>query len=153
MRQTFPFSHPKHKPDQALAALKSRVRKYLKRERRKPLPEDVDYWDFDCRVGPTEDAAEPVHVAEIVSRMDAMAAEGCSHVYVEILAKPGIRLKRALKVQKDPGSEASESVDEAEEWGGDAPAWDAPEWDDEAPRPVDEAPAGEAPPEPAHEEE
>ncbi len=94
MRQTFPFSHPKHKPAQALAALKSRVRKYLKRERRKPLPEGVDYWDFDCKVGPSEDAAQPVHVAEIVPKMDALSAEGATHVYVEILAKPGKRTPR-----------------------------------------------------------
>lgn len=94
MRQTFPFAHPKHKPAQALAALKSRVRKYLKRERRKPLPEGVDYWDFDCKVGPTEDAAQPVHVAEVVPKMDALSAEGATHVYVEILAKPGRRTPR-----------------------------------------------------------
>lgn len=145
MRQTFPFSHPKHKPAQALAALKSRVRKYLKRERRKPLPEGVDYWDFDCRIGPSEDAAEPVHVAEIVPRMDAMSAEGRTHVYVEILAKPGIRLKRALKVETDPASEGAVSDDE--EWGGDAPAWNAPEWA------VDKASVDEARLKPAHEEE
>ena len=102
MRQTFPFAHPKHKPAQALAALKNRVRKYLKRERRKPLPEGVDYWDFDCRVGPQEDAAQPVHVAEVVPRMDALAAEGCSHVYVEILAKPGHRKPRAAKADSSP---------------------------------------------------
>lgn len=146
MRQTFPFSHPKHKPAQALAALKNRVRKYLKRERRKPLPEGVDYWDFDCRVGPTEESAQPVHVAEIVPRMDALSAEGSSHVYVEILAKPGIRLKRALKEETNPASEGPESDDE-EEWGGDAPAWDAPEWT------VDKASVDEARVEPAHKEE
>ncbi|MFT5356757.1 MAG: hypothetical protein ACI9KE_003983 [Polyangiales bacterium] len=106
MRQTFPFSHPKHKPAQALAALKSQVRKYLKRERRKALPEDVDYWDFDCRVGPSEDAAQPVHVAEVVTRMDVLAAEGNSHVYVEILAKPGRRLSRTVKVEKGPARTA-----------------------------------------------
>ena len=91
MRQTFPFSHPPHKPARTLDALKNRIRKYLKRERRKPLPEEVDFWDFDCRVGPQEDAAEPVHVAELIERIDKLAADGCTHVYVEILAKPGNR--------------------------------------------------------------
>ena len=95
MRQTFPFTHPKHKPAQALAALKHRIRKYLKRERRKGLPEGVDFWDFDCRVGPQEDAAEPVHVAELIQRIDTLAADGGTHVYVEILAKPGHRSVRA----------------------------------------------------------
>lgn len=105
MRQTFPFSHPKHKPAQALAALKSRIRKYLKRERRKALPEGVDFWDFDCRIGSEESAAGPVHVAELITRMDALAAEGFTHVYVEILAKPGVRVARP-KVMASPASDA-----------------------------------------------
>ncbi len=91
IRQTFPFEHPRHKPPQALAALKSRIRKYLKRERRKSLPEGVDFWDFDCRMGPTEDDAAPVHVSDILSGLDTLVAEGRTHVYVEILAKPGHR--------------------------------------------------------------
>jgi hypothetical protein len=91
MRQTFPFSHPRHKPAQALAALKNRIRKYLKRERRKALPDGVDFWDFDCRMGPEEAGAMPIDVAEIIQRLDALAADGSTHVYVEILAKPGHR--------------------------------------------------------------
>lgn len=110
MRQTFPFAHAKHKPAQALAALKNQVRKYLKRERRKELPEGVDYWDFACRIGPAEDAAKPVHVAELVAQMEALAADGCSHVYVEILAKPGHRTPREGKVSKGPASGDAKST-------------------------------------------
>jgi hypothetical protein len=95
MRQTFPFAHPRHKPPQALAALKNRIRKYLKRERRKELPEGVDFWDFDCRIGPDEDTAAPVHVQELIARLDELAAAGNSHVYVEILARPGQRAPRS----------------------------------------------------------
>jgi hypothetical protein len=102
MRQTFPFAHPRHKPAQALEQLKNRIRKYLKRERRKALPDGVDYWDFDCKIGAQEDAAETVHVAELISRLDALAAEGHTQVYVEILAKPGYRGAR-------PAAEAPDS--------------------------------------------
>lgn len=97
MRQTFPFEHPRHKPQQALDALKYRIRKYLKRERRKALPEGADFWDFDCRMGPSEDEAAPVHVSQITAGIDALAAEGRTHVYVEILAKPGHRTRRAVE--------------------------------------------------------
>ncbi|MFT4626440.1 MAG: hypothetical protein ACI8PZ_005117 [Myxococcota bacterium] len=94
MRQTFPFENPRHKPPQALAALKNRIRKYIKRERRKPLPEGVDFWDFDCRVGTSEESAPSVAIAQVIPELDAIATAGHSHVYVEILAKPG---HRALK--------------------------------------------------------
>ncbi|MCO4748267.1 MAG: hypothetical protein KC912_25965 [Proteobacteria bacterium] len=94
MRQTFTFADSNHKPPQALAALKNRVRKYLKRERRKALPEGVDYWDFDCRVGEDEDSATVAHVAEVIGRMDTVFESGHPTVYIEILAKPGVRQPR-----------------------------------------------------------
>lgn len=94
MRQTHSLANSRHKPPQALAALKNKLRKYLKRERRKPLPEGVDFWDFDCKVGLTEEAAEPVHVAELITQVDAIVTGGSEQVYVEILAKPGVRSKR-----------------------------------------------------------
>jgi hypothetical protein len=91
MRQTFPFEHPRQKPAQALAALKNKIRKYIKRERRKSVPDDVDFWDFDCRMGPTESEAAAVHVSQLIAGLDTLAAAGKSHVYVEILSKPGHR--------------------------------------------------------------
>ncbi len=93
MRKTIPLTHPRHKPPQALALVKHTVRKYFKRERRKELPEGVDYWAFDCRVGLTEATAEPVKAADVVTEIDALAQQGADAVFVEILAKHGIRAK------------------------------------------------------------
>lgn len=93
MRQTFPFEDPPHKPPQVVAAIKNKVRKYLKRERRKALPDGVDFWDFDCKVG-QEGNAKVVHVAELIGAIDAAAESGALGVYIEILAKPGIRRKK-----------------------------------------------------------
>ena len=49
MKKTFKIAHPKIKVARMFEAIKYEVKKYLKRERRKSLPEGVDYWDFDCR--------------------------------------------------------------------------------------------------------
>ena len=97
MRQTHSIANSSHKPPQALAALKNTLRKYLKRERRKPLPEGVEFWDFDCRVGPSEDDAQPVHVKDVITEVDAIITGGSQEVYVEILAKPGVRVMRGPK--------------------------------------------------------
>ncbi len=94
MKQTHSLTHPRHKPPQAVAAVKNTIRKYIKRERRKELAEGVDYWDFDCRVGLTEDTATEAHISEINKRIDAAVQEGSPTVYVEILAKPGVRQAR-----------------------------------------------------------
>lgn len=95
MKKTFPLESPGHAPARVIESIKHDIRKYLKRERRKPLPDGVDFWDFDCRVGPAPETARAAHVNEIGSAIDAVAAGGAASVYVEILAKAGHRTPRA----------------------------------------------------------
>ncbi len=96
MKKTFPLTLAGRHPDRVLDALKHEVRQYLKRERRKQLPEGVDFFDFDCRFGLTEDSAEITTEQELTRQIDAAAAQGATHVYVEILAKPGHRKPRPV---------------------------------------------------------
>jgi hypothetical protein len=95
MKKTFPLVVPAQQPKQVLDAIKHELRKYLKRERRKALPEGVDFWDFDCRVGKGDAAPEPKHSGDVEKAIEDAAKEGCPSVYVEILAKPGHRVKKA----------------------------------------------------------
>ena len=91
MKKIFPLTSPDHQPARVVEQIKSDVRKYVKRERKKKLPEGVDFWDFDCKVGPAATAAETKHVEELVKAIDEAAAIGSEAVYIEILAKPGHR--------------------------------------------------------------
>ena len=91
MKKTYSLIHPRIKVPRLVDSIKHDVRKYLKRERRKELPEGVDYWDFDCKFGPTEDDAKVVHVAEISKSIDSALDQELDSFYVEILAKPGHR--------------------------------------------------------------
>jgi hypothetical protein len=130
MRKTFPLEDPPHKPPQVVAAIKNKVRKYLKRERRKALPEGVDFWDFDCQVG-QEGPTKVVHVAEIIGAIDAAAENGWATVYIEILAKPGKRTRKprpTSQEQAEPsGSEPSGSEPSGSEPSGSEPSGsDAP---------------------------
>jgi hypothetical protein len=65
MKKTFQLTHPKIKTARLVEAARADIKKYLKRERGKELPEDVDFWDFDCKFGPTIAEAKKIHVAEI----------------------------------------------------------------------------------------
>ncbi len=94
MRKTFQLQVEGKHPDRVLDACKHDVRKYVKRQRRVPLPEGVDYWDFDCKFGPSEDKAQSVHLATLTGLMDSAAAEGAAQCYVEIVAKHGHRQAR-----------------------------------------------------------
>ncbi len=91
MKKQFPLTSSNHQPARVIEQIKSDVRKYLKRERKKSLPEGVHFWDFDCKVGQGEADPEPKHVEEIVPAIDQAATSGCASVYIEILAKPGHR--------------------------------------------------------------
>ncbi|MDX2424109.1 MAG: DUF6172 family protein, partial [Amphritea sp.] len=46
-------------------AIKHEVKKYIKRERNKTLPDDADFWDFDCRFGDDEATSTEIHLSEI----------------------------------------------------------------------------------------
>mgnify|MGYP002136701572 CR=1 FL=1 len=41
----------------------------------RPLPEGVDFWDFDCHFGLSEETAAPIHPAQLIACIDAAARE------------------------------------------------------------------------------
>ena len=82
-------------------SIKSELRKYVKRERKKKLPEDVDFWDFDCKVGENAETAADLHVAEINEAIDHALAEKWDAVYFEVISKPGVRTKKAKEATEE----------------------------------------------------
>ncbi|YCM44442.1 DUF6172 family protein [Verrucomicrobiaceae bacterium 227] len=91
MKKNFSLVSERHKPARLADQIKGDVRKYLKRERSKKLPEGVDYWDFACRSGKSSDEAKDLHEKEIGKAIDAALEAGWESVYLEILAKEGRR--------------------------------------------------------------
>jgi hypothetical protein len=91
VKKTFQIQIEGKNRDRLLEATKHEIRQYLKRERRKALPEGVDFWDFDCKLGATPDTAEVIHLAKLTAQIDVLVSEGAASFYVELLAKPGQR--------------------------------------------------------------
>ncbi len=94
MKKTFKLTHPKIKVPRLAEAVKHEVKKYLKRERNKKLPEGVDFWDFDCKFGHTFEESKKIHLSEISKCIDDAQEQQLDSFYVEILAKPGHRMKK-----------------------------------------------------------
>ena len=94
MKKTYALTHPKIKLARLIEAAKYDVKKYLKRERNKTLPEDVDFWDFDCKYGHSEQEAKVIHLSQINKSMDEAEQLQLASFYLEILAKPGYREKK-----------------------------------------------------------
>ncbi len=105
MKKTFQLTHTKIKYPRLIEGVKSDVRKYIRRERRKTLPEGVDFWDFDCRFGDTEAEAKVVHLAELDKCINDAEARGLTSFYIEIVATEGIRTKKPK-----PGAEPVKPV-------------------------------------------
>lgn len=94
MRKIFPLTQEGLHRDRVLDAVKHDIRKYIKREQRRELPDGVDFIDFDCRVGASKETAASVHLSALTAQLDIVAGEGAAEAYVEILAKPGFRQAR-----------------------------------------------------------
>ncbi len=89
MRKAFQLHIDGKHPDRVLDATKHAIRKYLRRERGRPLPAGADHWAFDCKLGPNQESAVEVPVGALIQRVDALAREGATQFYLEILARAG----------------------------------------------------------------
>lgn len=100
MKKSFPLSEAGKDPARVRDKIRHDVNRYVRRERRKTLPEGFDGWDLSCRVGPSPAASSAVPVEAIGRTIDAVAEGGASSVYIEIIALPGIRPGAARKRAK-----------------------------------------------------
>lgn len=98
MKKIFFLTSTKITPERQIEAVKGEIKKYLARERRKKLPEGMNKWGFDCKVGVDLISSEVVQVADIKTEIDRLAKEGQTQVYVEIIAKP---LKKSVITAED----------------------------------------------------
>ena len=88
MKKIFKLTDEKKHPDRVLEAVKNDIRKYVKRERKKKLPDAATmYWDFDCRIGTDANTAEAVKYDALIKALDVIKEAGAQECYVEILAK------------------------------------------------------------------
>jgi hypothetical protein len=94
MRKTFILKHPKIKIDRLFESTRYELKKYIKRERGKTLPEGADFWDFDCRFGDTEQEAKVIHLGDIAKHITDVQERGLESFYIEILVKPASRKKK-----------------------------------------------------------
>lgn len=101
MRKTFSLTHEKIKAPRLVDSIKHEVKKYLKRERNKKLPEDVDFWDFDCKYGHTKESAEVIHTSALNKSIDDAVQNELESFYLEVLVKPGKRTKKPIDNNDD----------------------------------------------------
>lgn len=100
MKKTYKLDHPKIKVPRVVDSIKHDIRKFLKKERSKPLPSGATYWGFDCKCGGAEETAVEVHTSSLIKSIDELVGSSSMTIYVEITAKP-IETGVSRSVQED----------------------------------------------------
>ena len=91
MKKNFPLQAPGKADARVLDAIKHEVRKYVRREHRKPPPDGFDRLEFECKVGANAAEATVVSLHDVSSALDTVARAGGSTAFVEIVPRPAHR--------------------------------------------------------------
>jgi len=88
MKKLFKIKQEKLKPERAVDAIKNELRKYIKREKKKDLPNTKTmYWDFDCKFGKDASVALDCDFNHIIEELSNVLLAGWDECYIEIIAK------------------------------------------------------------------
>lgn len=102
MKKVFKLIQENKHPDRVLDSIKYDIRRYLKRERKKKLPEDAIFWEFDCKFGKNDGEAVSINSAEIIKALDKAKEEGWEGFYIEIISKPSDKVKKKEDKEETP---------------------------------------------------
>jgi hypothetical protein len=91
MKRTFPLKAPGKDDARVRDKIRHEINKYVRRERKKTVPEGFDLWNLTCRVGASAETAETLPLKEVGGAIDQVAAAAATEVYVEIVAVAGHR--------------------------------------------------------------
>ncbi len=94
MKKTFLLTSATQADARVRDKVRHEVNKYVKRERKKDLPEGYFRWDFNCKIGASEANATDTTVDEIAQGIDAVAAAGAEKVFLQIEAVAKKRSER-----------------------------------------------------------
>ncbi len=94
MKKTFKLNATNKKYERQIDAAKHDIKKYIAREKRKKLPLDFNVWDFDCKIGKSEEDAIEIQIGEINTHISKITESECESFYLEILAKPSRKLQK-----------------------------------------------------------
>jgi hypothetical protein len=104
MKKTYNLDHPKIKVPRVVDSVKHDIRKFLKKERKKPLPSGANYWGFDCKFGQSEETAVDIQLPSLMSNIDDLVENNIMTIYVEITPKA------IESVAKSPSQELWSSI-------------------------------------------
>lgn len=87
MKKVFTLKVENKKIERQADTIKAEVKKYLKRERNKKLPDDCDRWEFDCKIGESSEKNHNIKAENISKGIDNFVKVEADSFYLEIIAR------------------------------------------------------------------
>lgn len=115
MKKIFKLTAENKKPERVLDSIKYDIRRYLKRERKKKLPEDTTFWDFDCVFGKSSTDNNSLNASELITALDKASEESWTECYIEIVAKAVHKEKKVVEKKIETQDEDKEKEEKEEE--------------------------------------
>jgi len=97
MKKVFNLKEGNKNPARQLDAIKHEIRKYIKREKRKSLPDDVDFWDLKCKFGENAEESQAIEFTDITENIDEASQKGFDSFYIEIISTKGYKPKEEIE--------------------------------------------------------
>jgi len=96
VKKTYQLTATNKEPARVVEAIKNEVRKYIKREKRKTLPEGMNVWNIDCKFGKDDATPETIAFQDITKCIDEAAESNCKSIYLELLSSA---IKKERKIE------------------------------------------------------
>ncbi len=99
MNKTYKLIEEKRNKDRVVEAIKHEVRKYIKKEKNKSLPEGVDFWKLECKISKDSDELAFVEFQNLIKTIDILVLEEAEILNIEILSFEGIKKPKEIVAQ------------------------------------------------------
>lgn len=99
MKKTFQLKVANKNVDRQIDSIKNEVRKYIKREKNKRLPEGFNFWSFDCKFGKSQEESSEIKFVDVIKSIDFAASENYDSFFLELVARADI--KKAKEIEEE----------------------------------------------------
>ena len=104
MKKRFDLIVENKNPQRVLESIKNEIRKYIKREKRKPLKDGADFWKIECQFAINDEDLKPIKYEDITKSINEAAQANAQSFIIELLSTKGSKKE-----------EKTESIDENSE--------------------------------------
>ena len=115
MKKTYQLTASNKEPARVVEAIKNEVRKYIKREKRKTLPEGMNVWNIDCKFAQDGATPETIAFTDITKCIDEAAQLNCKSIYIELLSSAIKKERKIVEVATEDEISTIEEIEDIEQ--------------------------------------